>query len=228
MADGRTSEPALQWPSTALTSPLQHLRRPAGLDHGAALPQDVIDEEQPFGWGATQPPIMRATVVYRAVVGAHDPERKAYLGDLLEQAREVALDIGAVAEAERHGFHKNYKFIEGRGYEYINFDNFTPEVDLQKPGILLFPDDAPDARVISMSYNITGSMEAGPPDIFPLRCPGTITPTSAVLGIRSSGSVEIDAEGKPYADDAARASRSVPPTSRGAEPLDGRPVGDPE
>lgn len=196
---GLPDEPASAPPPTsapARTSPTA----PA-----APAPQDVLDAEQPFGWGAAQPRLMRATVRHGQSSEPSTIERKELLGSLLQQARTFALDIGTVAEAERRGFQKNWEYVDGRGYEYINWDNFTAEFDIEKPGMLVFPDDAPDSRVISMAYNVLGTQEAGPPDALPLEnIPWHYHTNLCRVGDSVVGSVEIGPDGEPYQDQAER------------------------
>jgi len=95
-------------------------------------------------------------------------ERRTLVGQQLDFARNVALDIGTVAEAERLGYRANYQRIDGRGWEYLNWSYMSSTFDISHPSMLVFEDNKPDSRVISMAYNVTGTKADGPPKYFPL------------------------------------------------------------
>jgi hypothetical protein len=162
-------------------------------------------EDQPYGWGSAQPPHMRATVHYG---GSDEPlttERRALLGSQLEQARAAALAIGTVAEAERQGFVRNFQRIDGRGWDYINWSRFRDELDLSSPSMVVLADDEPDSRVVSVAYNITRSVDEGPPTDMPLESIGWHYHASLCQGLDTMvGSIEYDAEGVPNQDQIER------------------------
>lgn len=153
-------------PSTATSAPATTAPPDSGDGTDAAADADGSSSGG-FGWGAAQPPQMRASVQFGGSDEPISDERRALLGRQLEQARAAALAVGTVAEAERQGFEKNYQRIDGRGFEYINWDRFST-FDLDKPSMLVFADDTPDSPVVSMAYNVLGTVEAGPPRDLPL------------------------------------------------------------
>jgi len=188
----QASRPAATAPTT--TAPAQPAT-PAASGDGGKQSDDI------YGWGSGQPTLMRATVRWGASSKPMTRERRALLASQLVHVREVALKIGTVAEAERLGFKKNFQRLNGRGYEYINFSNFTDHLDLDKPGVLAFEDDKPDSRIVSVAYNVLGTIEGGPPKDLPLEViPWHFHSNLCRKGTSIVGSVELDPSGKPYQD----------------------------
>lgn len=167
--------------------------------------KDEGAEGDMFGWGTAQPTQMRATVHYGGTNTPMTRERRQLLADQLVQAREAALSIGTVAEAERQGFVKNFQRLNGRGFEYVNWSNFSHKLDLSKPTVLAFEDDKPDSRIVSIAYNVLGTVQDGPPTDLPLEViPWHYHSNLCKKGNSIVGSVEYDENGVPYADQAAR------------------------
>ena len=129
-------------------------------DHGAG--NDL------YGWGTNQPTEMQASVQYGGTNKILSPARRALLANQLVIVRKVALAIGTVANAEKLGFVKNYQRINGRGFEYVNWGWWSHKVDLLHPTVLAFDGDQPNSKVVSVAYNVLGSIQAGPPKTFPL------------------------------------------------------------
>lgn len=160
------------------------------------------------GWGAAQPTQMRATVQHGVSSEPMSPERRDLLGQQLQRVREVALGIGTVAEAERLGFVKNFQRIDGRGFEYVNWSWFSPTLNLDRPTMLLFADDKPDSRVISVAYNVLGVREAGPPHDLPLEVvPWHYHSNLCKKDGTIIGSIEYSPTGEVYADQVERCVR---------------------
>lgn len=179
-------------PNAPCPTTSQGTQCPAGTPVTTPLPV-----REPLGWGAEQPPGMSATVTGGSSDKPLTLEEKEAFGRDLDHARRVALEIGTVAEAERRGYVKNYEYIEGRGYEYINFRLFNEELDLDKPTMLVFPDTKPDTKVISMAYEVIGTREEGPPRRFPLSMvPWHFHHNLCKVGDDVIGNVETDANGK--------------------------------
>jgi hypothetical protein len=178
-------------------------------DVAALFPPTPVDdggaESMGYGYGTAQPPFMRATVHYG---GSNEPmstERRELLGDQLVAAREAALEIGTVAEAERQGFVRNFQRVDGRGWDYMNWSRFNDDFDITKPSLLLFADDEPDSPVIAVAYNITRSIEEGPPPDLPLETIGWHYHGGLCeMGDQKVGSIEYDALGYPYAEQIER------------------------
>jgi hypothetical protein len=186
------------------------------------LPPGVVDQPANdgdadtaiYGWGTMQPPGMRATVEYGGTNERLSPERRTLLGYQLAEARQAGLDIGTIAEARRQGFVRNMGFVNGRGVDYINWSRFTDHLDLSKPSILLFPNDSPSARVISVAYNVTRSVEEGPPTDLPLEViPWHYHASLCQREYTMVGAIGSDADGHPY-EEQIQACRDMGATFR--------------
>lgn len=189
-------------PETAVAStppaPNPGTEPPSGINDGA----DVAAQ---MGWGGAQPSQMRATVKYGTASKPLTPERRELLASQLEEVRTAALEIGTVAEAERRGYVKNFQYLEGRGFEYIKWSNFTPTLDLANPTMLAFPDDQPDSKVAAVAYNILGTREGGPPTHLPLEAvPWHFHHNLCRKDGSVIGNVETAPDGTLYADHAER------------------------
>ncbi len=156
-------------------------------------------EVKPYGWGTAQPTAMKATVHYGGSDSIISPDRRAVLAEQLVAVRNAGLAIGTVAEAERQGYVKNFQRIDGRGFEYIKWSNFGPTLDLSKPTVIAFEGDQPDDRIISVAYNVFGTVQAGPPDDLPLEViPWHYHSNLCEKDGNIVGSIEYDANGVPY------------------------------
>lgn len=118
------------------------------------------------GWGSFQPALMYAPVELGQTDGL-TLDQHTKLGDQLVEVREAALNIGTVANAERLGYRLNGERWEGRGYEYLLWDQFST-FDINKPTMAVFPDTKPDTKIASVAYQVLGTREAGPPKVFDL------------------------------------------------------------
>lgn len=183
---------------------------PNSVDPATLFPDQPVDDGNPkqnflYGWGTAQPDQMRATVHYGGTNTILSPERRELLGQQLMLVRAVGLSIGTVANAERMGYVKNFQRINGRGYEYVNWSNFTTKLNLWKPTVLAFEDDKPDSRIVSVAYNVLGTIQAGPPKDLPLEViPWHYHSNLCEKNGTIVGSVEYDQSGKPYADQVQR------------------------
>lgn len=120
-----------------------------------------------YGWGAWQPAQMNRPLhggVSKTPISA---ERRSILGHQLEQARAAALNVGTVAEAEQAGYVKVHGYLPGRGLEYVNFSLIDHTLDLSRPEVLAFPDDAPDTGIMAIAYYVLADKGDPPPDTFP-------------------------------------------------------------
>lgn len=175
----------------------------------ASGPDDGADVAAQTGWGGAQPTQMRATVKYGTSTKPLAPERRELLASQLEEVRATVLEIGTVAEAERRGYVKNFQYVEGRGFEYIKWANFTSTLDLASPTMLVFPDDEPDTRVVSVAYNILGTREDGPPTLLPREAiPWHYHHNLCRKGDSIIGNVETAPDGTLYADQAERCEKA--------------------
>lgn len=180
------------------------------VDPATLFPSQPVNDGDPkqnflYGWGTAQPDQMRATVHYGGTNTILSPERRALLGQQLMLVRAVGMSIGTVANAERMGYVKNFQRINGRGYEYVNWSNFTTKLNLWKPTVLAFEDDKPDSRIVSVAYNVLGTIQAGPPTDLPLEViPWHYHSNLCEKNGTIVGSVEYDQSGKPYPDQVQR------------------------
>lgn len=192
-------------PATATTVP----GTPEPVDPETLFPAEPVDDGDPasflYGWGTAQPEQMRATVHYGGTNTPLSPERRALLAEQLVLARAVGMNIGTVANAERMGYVKNFQRLNGRGFEYVKWSNFTHELNLWQPTVLAFEDDKPDSRIISVAYNVLGTIQEGPPTDLPLEViPWHYHSNLCEKGGTIVGSVEYDKDGKPYPDQVER------------------------
>ena len=182
---------------------------PTTLPPDPQFPHETVNDNDAskalYGWGTAQPTQMRATVHYGGTSTLLSPERRRLLGEQLVQVREAAVEIGTVAEAEKLGFVRNFQRINGRGFEYINWSRFTTKLDLSRPTMLAFDGDSPDSRVMSVAYNVLGTVGDGPPDDLPLEViPWHYHSNLCEKDNSIVGSVEYDANGNPYPEQAQR------------------------
>lgn len=120
------------------------------------------------GWGTAQPNAMSATVQHGTSNTRLTPEERAKWAAQLVQVRAAAEKVNTVRKAEAAGYVRNFQYVDGRGYEYINWDYLTDRFDIDHPSMLNFPSDEPDTGIASVAYQVRGTKEAGPPDVFPL------------------------------------------------------------
>jgi len=182
---------------------------PSTLPPDPQFPQETIDDHNAskamYGWGTAQPTQMRATVHFGGTSILLSPERRRLLGEELVQVREAALKIGTVAEAEKQGYVRNFQRINGRGFEYINWSYWSTKLDLSRPTLLAFDGDRPDSRVMSVAYNVLGTMQDGPPTDLPLEViPWHYHSNLCAKDNSIVGNVEFDANGNPYPEQAQR------------------------
>ena len=182
---------------------------PTTLPADPQFPHETVNDNDAskalYGWGTAQPTQMKATVHYGGTSTLLSPERRRLLGEQLVQVREAALKIETVAEAENQGFVRNFQRINGRGFEYINWSRFNTKLDLSRPTMLAFDGDSPDSRVMSVAYNVLGAMADGPPTDLPLEViPWHYHSNLCEKDNSIVGSVEYDANGNPYPEQAQR------------------------
>ena len=182
---------------------------PTTLPADPQFPHETVNDNDAskalYGWGTAQPTQMKATVHYGGTSTLLSPERRRLLGEQLVQVREAALKIETVAEAEKQGFVRNFQRINGRGFEYINWSRFNTKLDLSRPTMLAFDGDSPDSRVMSVAYNVLGAMADGPPTDLPLEViPWHYHSNLCEKDNSIVGSVEYDANGNPYPEQAQR------------------------
>lgn len=201
-AAAQASSPTPAAPSTAAPTTIS-TPPPTTIVPDVVFPDVPVDDYQSetalYGWGTAQPTQMRATVHFGGTNRVLTRERRALLASQLVEVRAAAMGIGTVAEAERQGFVRNFQRIDGRGFEYINWSRFSSELDLSRPTLLAFEDDKPDSRIISVAYNVLGTIEDGPPRDLPLEViPWHYHSNLCEVDDTIVGSVEYDADGQPY------------------------------
>jgi len=171
----------------------------------ATTPSTPPKEHMLYGWGTSQPTQMRATVRFGATNQLLTPERRQLLADQLVLVRAAAMSTPTVADAEAQGFVRNFQRVNGRGFEYINWSRFKNTLDLAHPTLLAFEDDKPDSKVISVAYNVLGTIEAGPPKGLPLEViPWHYHSNLCKKGDSIIGNSEFDENGNLYPEQAAR------------------------
>lgn len=120
-----------------------------------------------YGWGAWQPAQMNRPLVGGVSEEPISLETRKFLGEQLQLAREAALAVGTVAEAEAAGYVKLHEFLPGRGVQYANFDYIDETFDIDHPEVLAFPGDEPDTGIAAVAYYVIAGEDQPPPDDLP-------------------------------------------------------------
>ena len=90
-----------------------------------------------------------------------DDEQCAQLQDELDIARDTALAYPTAADAEAAGWRKVTGYVPGIAAHYMNFAYVDDRFEVDKPEMILYDGNGPDARVVGLSYYIlqTGTFE---------------------------------------------------------------------
>jgi hypothetical protein len=86
----------------------------------------------------------------------------------LGRAGAVAREFATVADAERAGYRAVTPYLPLIGAHYMRFLSVDGTFDIAQPEMLLYDGTAPTARIVGLSYYVTGDREpagfAGPND----------------------------------------------------------------
>ena len=91
-------------------------------------------------------------------VPAMDATTTALLDRQLEAARRVATRYPTVAHALADGFSLAAPYESLIGSHYLRFDEVDTVFDVSRPEMLLFDGDAPESRLVGLSYYVVGSV----------------------------------------------------------------------
>lgn len=84
------------------------------------------------------------------------------LGDELRIARETALELPTAQDALDNGYRLVTGYVPGIAAHYINFSYIDAEFEVDKPEMVLYDGNGPDASVVGLSYYLLGSPELEP------------------------------------------------------------------
>src|SRR5262249_16728039 len=88
--------------------------------------------------------------------GITDPATRAHPAEQLTVARQAALQYPTAADAMAAGYRRITPYIPCIAAHYINPGLIDRTFDPAKPEMLLFDGDGPDARIVGLSYYVTG------------------------------------------------------------------------
>jgi hypothetical protein len=80
----------------------------------------------------------------------------------LTQARDTALRYPTAAEAEKGGWRKVTGYVPGIAAHYINARHVDGRFEIDKPEMLLYDGEGPEARIVGLSYYVVLAGEAQP------------------------------------------------------------------
>jgi len=83
-----------------------------------------------------------------------DPATCKSLAAQLATARSVAMSMPTAADAIARGYHRVTPYIMGIGAHYINDDLVDGTFEVDKPEMILYDGNDPDAHVVGLSYQI--------------------------------------------------------------------------
>lgn len=91
-----------------------------------------------------------------------DPVDCEALGDELRTARDVAMTMPTAQDAMDNGYRLVTYYLPGIAAHYINFSYIDTEFELDKPEMLLYDGNDPEASIVGLSYYLLGSPDLEP------------------------------------------------------------------
>lgn len=129
-----------------------------------------------------------------------DPAECEQLANDLQVTRDVVAKHPTLDDAQADGYTLIAQYVPGIAAHYINFELFDEEFELDKPEMLLYDGDGPEARIAGVSHAVMS--EEGPPeDGFSTpnqhwhRHLGLCVKDSQVIGATSMSEEECEAQG---------------------------------
>lgn len=84
------------------------------------------------------------------------------LGDELREAKDVALSMPTAQDAMDNGYRLVTYYLPGIAAHYINFGYLDAEFEVDKPEMLLYDGNDPEASIVGLSYYLLGSPDLEP------------------------------------------------------------------
>jgi hypothetical protein len=91
-----------------------------------------------------------------------DPDECAQLEAELELARKTALSYPTAADAMAAGWRKVTPYVPGIAAHYMNFAHVDGTFEVDKPEMLLYDGEGPEAAIVGLSYYVIQAGEAEP------------------------------------------------------------------
>ncbi|HEX6421438.1 MAG TPA: hypothetical protein VFZ77_23245 [Acidimicrobiales bacterium] len=95
-----------------------------------------------------------------------DPDECAALADELGRAKAVAAAHPTAADAEAAGYRKVTNYYPGIAAHYMNFDLLGDGFVVDRPEMLLYDGDGPDANIVGLSYYVLHDGDEEPAEGF--------------------------------------------------------------
>ena len=133
-----------------------------------------------------------------AQVAITDAATRQVLAEQLSTARSAALRYPAAADATAAGYRKITNYLPCIAAHYMRFPNVDRTFDPSAPEMLLYDGNGPDARIVGLSYFVTGTQVA--PDGFA----GPNDPWHQHVGLCISGALVVGSSDLTEAECAAR------------------------
>jgi hypothetical protein len=140
-----------------------------------------------------------------AQVAITDPATRNLLAQELATARDAALRYPTAADAMAAGYRRVTAYIPCIAAHYINLRLIDGKFDPAAPEMLLFDGNGPDARIVGLSYYVSGVTSApegfaGPNDQWHQHIGLCVSVTGVVIGGSSTTADECTARGGIKAD----------------------------
>ena len=134
-----------------------------------------------------------------------DPATRALLAQELTTARDAALRYPTAADAMAAGYRRITTYIPCIAAHYINMRLIDGTFDPAAPEMLLFDGNGPDARIVGLSYYVSGVSSApegfaGPNDQWHQHIGLCVSVTGVVIGGSSTTAEDCAARGGIKAD----------------------------
>ena len=134
---------------------LEWIRRTgaAGHDHAGSTPSALAPDDNAGHGGHVGPHPWKALI---------DPEDCKALAAEIEVARETALRYPTAADATKAGWIRVTPYVPGIAAHYMNFGLVDGRFEVDKPEMILYDGNGPDARVVGLSYYVVLDGNAEP------------------------------------------------------------------
>lgn len=87
-------------------------------------------------------------------VAMTDPAQCVQLAEELTSAKELALSLPTAADAVKAGYRQVTPYVPGIGAHYMKFSEVDGEFHVDRPEMVLYDGNGPDAHVVGLSYYI--------------------------------------------------------------------------
>jgi hypothetical protein len=91
-----------------------------------------------------------------------DPAKRQFLASQLDVARKAAMALPTAAAAKAAGYRQVTPYVPLIGAHWMNFDYVDGTFEPDKPEMVLYDGNGPDAKVVGLSYYALTTPEAPP------------------------------------------------------------------